>query len=78
MFQDQTGYTFSAVTLGSNPLYNQSIPSVAGSIERAVSPVDSNNENIIDAGNDTQLKLEESESFLDFGVTSLDGLNKRA
>lgn len=79
IFYDQTGYTFSAVTLGSNPLYNWSVSStVVSSKERDPSFDGSDDEVKDDAsiGQDSK-RLEESESILDFRITSIDGVGKR-
>ncbi len=79
IFHDQTGYTFSAVTLGSNPLYNWSTSSTLVSDKERNPSLDGSVEEERDdssSGHDSK-KLEESESVLDFRITSIDGTGRR-
>lgn len=76
-FYDQTGYTFSAVPLGSNPLYNWSLTSNSTSTKEKNGSLEISTEDGASSGAGGQngedcQRLEESESILDFRVTSLD------
>lgn len=79
-FHDLTGYTFSGVTLGSNPLYNNwsnsSVATTTRDKEESFSNTDdeAREDSIMQDG---RQRLEESESILDFRITSLDGSEKR-
>ena len=85
IFRDETGYTFSAVTLGSNPLYNWSIGSNMTTVKDKDSSFnDSDGDNNIfsrdSGGRETKeppRELEESESILDFKIMSIDGCTDR-
>ena len=83
-FHDQTGYTFSAVTLGSNPLYNWSMTSTStstkeknGSLEVSSEEEEEEGGEGEGSGRDAQRRFEESESILDFRVTSVESGDKR-
>ena len=76
---DQTGYTFSAVTLGSNPLYNWSTWS-ASTVTNRDRDHSFNTSEEVDEGRDVPVKcdrrwLEESE--VDFRLTSINSSEKR-
>lgn len=85
VFHDETGYTFSAVTLGSNPLYNWSATSTATTattgngknLSSYGSEQDEDSVNTCGGNRDDKQKMEESESVLDFRITSIDGTGKR-
>lgn len=70
-FYDETGYTFSAVTLGSNPLYNWSVGSTATSKDKNTSVSEDEQEE-----GKCNKQQEEGESVLDFRITSMDGSGK--
>lgn len=78
-FHDQTGYTFSAVPLGSNPLYNNnwSLGSTIASKckETAKSPKDSDDDG---GGQNNRENFEESECAIDFRAISIDGVENGA
>ena len=81
VFCDQTGYTFSAVTLGSNPLYNWSNGSTTtASKDKDTSLEDSGETRGEDSNVQGSLQGEEEgegELVLDFRITSMDGSEKR-
>lgn len=70
IFHDETGYTFSAVTLGSNPLYNWSIGS---STATAKSSATTKDKAILPSEDEQEAEEDEGESVLDFRITSIDG-----
>ena len=79
-FYDPTGYTFSAVPLGSNPLYNWSVTtsnSASTACKEKNESLEISFEDDIGRSGGTEngngrSKLEESESILDFRVTSME------
>lgn len=74
-FHDQTGYTFSGVTLGSNPLYNWSVTSNSTSTKEKNGSLDVSFE---DVGSSEGEGHQECESILDFRVTSSESGERRA